>query len=53
MKACINERDREQRITSAYCPQSNGLCERQNRNIKDFFIKVLKEFSFTQKNIRM
>ena len=31
----------EQRITSAYHPQSNGLCERQNRNIKESLVKVL------------
>ena len=33
----------EQRITSAYHPQSNGLCERQNRTIKDSLGKVLEE----------
>ena len=33
----------EQRITSSYYPQSNGLCERQNGTIKDSLVKVLEE----------
>ena len=31
----------DQRITSAYHPQSNGLCQRQNRNIKESLVKIL------------
>ena len=33
----------EQRVTSSYHPQSNGLCERQNRIIKESLVKVLEE----------
>ena len=33
----------EQRITSAYHPQSNGLCELQNHTIKDSLVKVQEE----------
>ena len=32
----------DQRVTSAYHPQSNGLCE-TNRTIKDSLVKVLEE----------
>ena len=33
----------EQRITSPYHPQSNGLCGRQNRTSKDSLVKVPDE----------
>ena len=33
----------EQRITFAYHAQSNGLCECQNRTIKDSLVKVLRK----------
>ena len=33
----------EQRMPSSYHPQSNGLCEQQNRTIKDALVKVLDE----------
>ena len=42
-KALHKKTGTEQCITSAYHPQSNGLCERQNWNIKDSLVKVLDE----------
>ena len=41
----------DQRVTSAYHPQSNGLCERQNRTIKDSLVKVLEENSKKWPNV--
>ena len=33
----------EQRVTSAYHPQANGLVECQNRTIKNYLVKVLED----------
>ena len=41
--ALLEFRGTDQRVTSAYHPQSNGPCERQNRTIKDSLVKVLEE----------
>lgn len=35
----------QQRVTTAYHPQANGLVERQNRTIKNCLLKVLQENS--------
>ena len=35
----------EQRVTSAYHPQANGLVEHQNRTTKDSLVKVLEDNS--------
>ena len=40
-KVLQNMTGTEQRINSAYHLQSNGLCERQNKTIKDSLVKVL------------
>ena len=39
----------EQRVTSAYHRQSNGLCEKQNRTIKNPLAKVLNNGHTSQK----
>ena len=33
----------QQRVTTAYHPQANGLVERQNRTIKNCLLKVLQD----------
>ena len=33
----------QQRVTSAYHPQSNGLVERQNRTLENSLVKILEE----------
>ena len=33
----------EQRITSVYHPQSNGLCKRQNRTVKNSLVNIIEE----------
>ena len=43
MTALLAMTGADQRITSAYHPQANGLVERQNRTIKDSLVKVLNE----------
>ena len=41
----------EQRITSAYHPRLNELCERQNKTIKGSLVKILDENPRDQPNI--
>ena len=41
----------EQRITSAFHPQSNGLWERQNRTIKDSLATIIEESPCNWPNI--
>ena len=39
-KKFVDEVSTEQRVTLVYHSQSNGLCERQNRSVKKFYLCV-------------
>ena len=49
--ALLELTETDQSVTSAYHPQSNGLCERQTRTIKDSLVKVLEENSQKWPNV--